>query len=87
MSADGLAIVGSSCSSRREGEPSGINRLYRLYREEGLMVRKRKTRRKAAGTRSPILAEGRANTRWSLDFVHDQLANGQRFRVLNVVDV
>ena len=37
---------------RREGEPSGINRIYRLYREEGLTVRKRKARRKAVGTRA-----------------------------------
>lgn len=71
---------------RREGESSGINRIYRLYREEGLMVRKRKARRKAIGTRAPILIEARPNARWSLDFVHDQLANGRRFRVLNVVD-
>jgi putative transposase len=71
---------------RREGEASGINRIYRLYREEGLMVRKRKGRRKALGTRAPILVEARPNARWSLDFVHDQLANGRRFRILNVVD-
>lgn len=71
---------------RREGEPSGINRIYRLYREEGLTVRKRRARRKAVGTRAPILVEARPNARWSLDFVHDQFANGQRFRVLNVVD-
>jgi putative transposase len=71
---------------RREGEPSGINRIYRLYREEGLMVRKRKGRRKALGTRAPILVEARPNARWSLDFVHDQLANGRRFRILNIVD-
>src|SRR6056297_1310945 len=70
---------------RREGEPSGINRIYRLYREEGLTVRKRKARRKAVGTRAPILVETRPNARWSLDFVHDQFASGQRFRVLNVV--
>ncbi len=71
---------------RREGEPSGINRIYRLYREEGLTVRKRKARCKATGPRAPILVEARPNARWSLDFVHDQFANGQRFRVLNVVD-
>lgn len=41
---------------RREGEPSGINRIYRLYREEGLTVRKRKARRKAVGTRAPTLS-------------------------------
>jgi putative transposase len=71
---------------RREGEPSGINRIYRLYREEGLAVRKRRSRRKAIGTRAPILVEARPNARWSLDFVHDQLAGGRRFRILNIVD-
>jgi len=71
---------------RREGEPSGVNRIYRLYREEGLAVRKRRARRKAVGTRTPILIEAKANARWSLDFVHDQLACGRRFRILNVVD-
>ena len=71
---------------RRDGEPSGINRIYRLYREEGLTVRKRRARRRAVGTRAPILVEARPNARWSLDFVHDQFACGRRFRVLNIVD-
>lgn len=71
---------------RREGEPSGKNRIYRLYREEGLTVRKRRSRRRAMGTRAPILVEARPNARWSLDFVHDQFATGRRFRILNVVD-
>jgi putative transposase len=71
---------------RREGEPSGINRIYRLYREEGLTVRKRRSRRRAVGTRAPILVEAKPNARWSLDFVHDQFACGRRFRVLNIVD-
>jgi putative transposase len=71
---------------RREGEVSGINRIYRLYREEGLMVRKRRARRRAIGIRAPILVEARINARWSLDFVHDQMANGRRFRILNIVD-
>ena len=71
---------------REQGEPSGINRIYRLYREEGLTVRKRKARRRAIGTRTPILVEAKVNARWSLDFVHDQLAQGRRFRILNVVD-
>lgn len=64
---------------QREGEPSGVNRLYRLYREEGLTVRKRRARRQAVGTRAPILVEARPNARWSLDFVHDQFACGRRF--------
>jgi len=71
---------------RREGEPAGKNRIYRLYREEGLTVRKRSARRRAVGTRAPILVEARVNARWSLDFVHDQFACGRRFRVFNVVD-
>lgn len=71
---------------RQDGELSGVNRIHRLYREEGLTVRKRKSRRRAVGTRAPILVEARANARWSLDFVHDRLACGRRFRILNVVD-
>ena len=71
---------------RQQGEPSGINRIYRLYREEGLTVRKRRARRRAVGARAPILVEARPNARWSLDFVHDQFACGRRFRILNVVD-
>ena len=71
---------------RREGEPSGVNRIHRLYREDGLSVRKRRARRKAVGTRAPILVEARPNARWSTDFVHDQFANGRRLRILNIVD-
>jgi len=64
---------------RQDGEPSGINR---IYREEGLTVRKRGARRRVAGTRAPILVEAIASARWSLDFVHNQLACGRRFRIL-----
>jgi putative transposase len=71
---------------RQDGEPSGINRIYRLYHEEGLTVRKRRARRRAVGSRAPILVESKPNARWSVDFVHDQLACGRRFRILNIVD-
>ena len=71
---------------RQKGEPSGINRIYRLYREEGLTVRKRHARRRAVGVRAPIIVEALPNARWSLDFVHDQFACGRRFRILNIVD-
>ena len=71
---------------RREGEPSGTNRIYRVYREEGLTVRRRRAGRKAIGTHAPILMEARANARWSLDFVHDQFGCGRRFGILNVVE-
>jgi putative transposase len=71
---------------RQQGERSSKSRIYRLYREEGLTVRKRRARRRAVGTRTPILVEAQPNARWSLDFVHDQFACGRRFRILNVVD-
>src|SRR4051794_31222179 len=54
---------------RREGEPSGINRIYRLYREEGLTMRKRRARRRAAGTRAPILLEAGPDPRRAFGFV------------------
>jgi putative transposase len=38
------------------------------------------------GSRAPILVESKPNARWSVDFVHDQLACGRRFRILNIVD-
>jgi putative transposase len=52
----------------------------------GLTVRKRKGRKRATGMRARILVEARPNARWSVDFVHDQLSNGRRFRILNVID-
>ena len=71
---------------RRDGEAASRNKVYRLYRAEGLAVRKRKGRRRAVGQRAPLVPALLANARWSLDFVHDQLACGRRFRILNVVD-
>lgn len=58
----------------------------RLYTEEGLTVRKQRSRRRAVVVRAapPVLAL--PNQRWSLDFVHDQMASGRRFQVLNIVD-
>jgi len=65
-----------------------INRkkTQRIYREEGLAVRRRRNRRRAIGVRAPAPVLALPNQRWSLDFVHDQMASGRRFRVLNVVD-
>ena len=48
-------------------------------------MRKRPAPRKAVGTIAPILVEAKPNARWSLDFVHDQLASGRPFRILNAV--
>lgn len=71
---------------RREGYVLNRKKTQRLYREEGLSVRKRKGRKKATGTRAPLLTIARPNARWLVDFVHDQFAHGRRFRVFNVID-
>ncbi|MAL75014.1 MAG: IS3 family transposase [Rhodospirillaceae bacterium] len=71
---------------RREGVMINRKKVQRLYREEGLAVRRRRSRRRAVGTRAPAPVLALPNQRWSLDFVHDQMASGRRFRVLNVVD-
>ena len=71
---------------RHEGLVANRKRTQRLYREEGLTVRKRRGRKRAVGTRAPILTVAAPNARWSVDFVHDQLADGRRLRILNVID-
>ena len=71
---------------RTEGLVVNPKRTYRLYREEGLQVPKRR-KRKTAQWRGEKSTEAEAkNDRWSMDFVSDQLANGRRFRTLNIVD-
>lgn len=58
----------------REGHVVNRKKTQRLYREEGLSVRKRRGRKKATGTRAPLLTVATPNARWSVDFVHDQFA-------------
>ena len=58
---------------RTEGHVLNRKKARRLYREEGLTVRKRKSRKRATGARAPILVEAKPNARWSVDFIHDQL--------------
>jgi putative transposase len=71
---------------RREGHVVNHKRLFRLYREEKLAVRRRGGRKRAVGTRAPMTLPTGPNQRWSLDFVSDQFADGRRFRILVVVD-
>lgn len=71
---------------RREGLAMNLKKVYRLYKEERLTVRKRGGRKRALGTRAPMSMPQDANQRWSLDFVQDALNDGRRFRILNVVD-
>jgi hypothetical protein len=71
---------------RREGFKVNHKRLFRLYREERLMVRRRGGRKRAFGTRVPMLVPQLPNERWSLDFVADQFIDGRRMHILVVVD-
>jgi putative transposase len=71
---------------KREGTLVNHKKLFRLYREEKLSVRKRGGRKRAIGTRAPMVVPMVPNQRWSLDFVSDQLTDGRRFRVLTIVD-
>ncbi len=70
----------------REGLTPNHKKLRRLYAEERLQVRRRGGRKRALGTRAPMVLPQAANQRWSLDFVSDTLTDGRRFRVLCVVD-
>jgi putative transposase len=72
---------------RREGWRVNMKRVRRFYRLEGLQVRMRVRRRKhMALHRGPAPVPVGPTERWSMDFVHDALADGRRFRVLTVVD-
>lgn len=71
---------------KREGVSVNWKRLYRIYKEERLTVRKRGGRKRALGTRAPMTIPQGANQRWSLDFVSDSLIDGRRFRILCVID-
>jgi putative transposase len=71
---------------KRDGLRLNLKRVYRLYKEERLTVRKRGGRKRALGTRAPMTIPQGVNQRWSIDFVQDALDDGRRFRILNVVD-
>jgi putative transposase len=71
---------------RREGYGDNHKRIFRVYQEEGLQVPKRKKRKAALWRGEKPEAPGQVNERWSMDFVHDQLADGRRLRTLNIVD-
>ena len=71
---------------KRDGRRMNLKKVYRLYKEERLTVRKRGGRKRALGTRAPMALPQAGNQRWSIDFVQDALDDGRRFRILNVVD-
>ncbi len=71
---------------RREGHVVNWKRLYRLYRDAGLAVRRRKRKRIGPVERRPLPKPTMPNVSWSMDFVSDGLANGRRLRCLTIVD-
>jgi putative transposase len=72
---------------RREGFPVNHKRVERMYREEGLWVRKRTRKRMKGCPRQALQAPTRPNQQWAMDFVSDALAEGRAIRTLNIVDV
>jgi putative transposase len=70
---------------QRRGEAVNVKRIYRLYTEAGLAVRRRRRKRLA---RDPLASARlmRANQEWAMDFIVDGLANGRMVRILSVVD-
>lgn len=72
---------------RREGWHVNAKRIYRLYREEELIVRSKQRRKMARRQRVVTTTQAtRANQRWSMDFVSDKFGDGRSFRILTVVD-
>lgn len=71
---------------RREGSKANHKRVERLYREEGLALRRRRGRKRLSHLRvvreQPLVA----NQTWAVDFIHDSLCNGRRFRAFAVLD-
>jgi len=74
------------CDILRRERRVNHKRIHRLYKLEGLQVRRRKRKRVLAGRRAPVPAATRPNERWSMDFMRDTLATGRPFRTLNIVD-
>jgi putative transposase len=69
----------------RDGFEASVGRVHRLYRKEGLMVRRQKRKRlKGAAPASSLIS--RPNQEWALDFVSDALSNGRALRALTMVD-
>ncbi len=73
---------------RREGWRVNLKRVYRLYRDEGLSLRRsRPKRRRSASQRVAVPLPTRPNERWAVDFMHDTLEGGRAIRVFTVLDV
>lgn len=70
----------------RKGMFMNHKKLYRIYTEEKLGVRRRRGRKRARGSRTPMPVALRPSERWSLDFVSDTFGASRKFRMLAVND-
>lgn len=71
---------------KREGQRINHKKVFRIYQQLGLKVKKRGTRKRALGIREIRYLVKGINQRWSLDFVSDSLDSGRRIRMLTVID-
>lgn len=74
------------CDVLRRDRLVNHKKVHRLYKLEGLQVRRRLRKRAKGVQRVPLTPAQRPNQRWSMDFTSDTLANGRPFRTLNIVD-
>jgi putative transposase len=72
---------------KREGLVANHKRVYRLYKKDNLALRRKNRKRLAAASRVPLPQPAKPNQVWAMDFMHDTLADGRKFRTLNIVDV
>lgn len=71
----------------REGWKVNHKRVYRLYKEEGLLMRSKRPKRHVTACRRVERVTATApNESWSMDFMSDELYNGQRIRLFTLVD-
>ena len=71
---------------KRQGTEINHKRVFRLYSDAGLSIRRKRKKLPAAQRGKPEPVKDMPNTRWSMDFVSDRLSNGRRVRLLNVID-
>jgi putative transposase len=72
---------------QREGWAVNHKRIRRMYIEEGLQVRVKRRKKRAAQMRFVPGARTKPNERWAMDFVADNLSTGHRIRALTVIDL
>jgi len=75
-----------SCARRWQKSTEAQKRVYRIYRELELNLRIKPKRRLRRDKPDPLAVPRQVNVTWSIEFMHDALANGEGFRTFNVLD-